>query len=90
MIWFTRHYVFSGDLLIGERAILGCACALVVLTQHGPETQIGWTPPLCRWTSRRVTRTIATSCRVEQALGLPDVIILPCGVDTDCLADAAC
>jgi glycosyltransferase involved in cell wall biosynthesis len=77
------HYVFSGDLLIGQRLIPGVRVPPVVLTQHGPETQIGWTPPLCRWTSRRVTRTIATSRRVEQALGLPDVIILPCGVDTD-------
>lgn len=77
------HYVFSGDLLIGQRALPGVRVPPVVLTQHGPETQIGWTPPLCRWTSRRVTRTIATSRRVEQALGLPDVIILPCGVDTD-------
>jgi len=77
------HYVFSGDLLISQRLIPGVHLPPVVLTQHGPETQIGWTPPLCRWTSRRVTRTIATSRRVEQALGLPDVIILPCGVDTD-------
>lgn len=77
------HYVFSGDLLIGQRLIPGVRVPPVVLTQHGPETQIGWTPPLCRWTSRRVTRTIATSRRVAQALGLPDVIILPCGVDTD-------
>ncbi len=77
------HYVFSGDLLIGQRLIPGLRMPPVVLTQHGIETQIGWTPPLCRWTSRRVTRSIATSRRVEQALGLPDVVILPCGVDTD-------
>lgn len=77
------HYVFSGDLLIGQRLIPGVRTPPVVLTQHGPETQIGWTPPLCRWTSRRVTRSIATSRRVEQALGLPGVVILPCGVDTD-------
>ena len=77
------HYVFSGDLLIAQRLIPGVRVPPVVLTQHGPETQIGWTPPLCRWTSRRVTRTSATSRRVEQALGLPDVSILACGVDTD-------
>ena len=77
------HYVFSGDLLIGQRLLPGVRLPPVVLTQHGIETQIGWTPPLCRWTSRRVTRSIATSRRVERALGLPDVTILPCGVDTD-------
>lgn len=77
------HYVFSGDLLIGQRLLPGVRVPPVVLTQHGPETQIGWTPPLCRWTSRRVTRSIATSRRVEQALALPDIVILPCGVDTD-------
>ncbi len=77
------HYVFSGDLLIGQRWLPGVRVPPVVLTQHGPETQIGWTPPLCRWTSRRVARTLATSRRVEQALGLPGVVILPCGSDTD-------
>jgi teichuronic acid biosynthesis glycosyltransferase TuaC len=76
------HYVFSGDLLIGQRLLPGVRVPPVVLTQHGIETQIGWTAPLCRWTSRRVTRSIATSRRVEQALGLPDIVILPCGVDT--------
>jgi glycosyltransferase involved in cell wall biosynthesis len=78
------HYVFSGILALGQgNPLAGKGRVPVVLTQHGIETQRGWTAPLCRWTSRRVDRTIATSPRVQQSLGLPDVEVVPCGVDTD-------
>jgi glycosyltransferase involved in cell wall biosynthesis len=53
----------------------------IVLTQHGIETQVGWTAPLCRWTSRFVHATVATSRRVRDALGRDDVVVIPCGVD---------
>ncbi len=86
------HYVFSGIVALGGRLLafgpLRRPCAPIVLTQHGIETQTGWTAPLCRWTSRRVEATVATSRRVQQALGgvrgrrgAPPVVI-PCGVDT--------
>jgi glycosyltransferase involved in cell wall biosynthesis len=78
------HYVFSGMMALGQARPLTREKRIpVVLTQHGIETQRGWTAPLCRWTSRRVDRTIATSPRVQAALGLPGVQVVPCGVDTD-------
>lgn len=78
------HYVFAGILALDLRNILMRKGRLpIVLTQHGIETQRGWTAPLCRWTSRRVDRTIATSPVVQAALGLPGVDVVPCGVDTD-------
>jgi glycosyltransferase involved in cell wall biosynthesis len=77
------HYVFSGILAMAQSNPLTGRGLPVVLTQHGIETQRGWTAPLCRWTSRRVDRTIATSPIVQAALRLPDVDVVPCGVDTD-------
>lgn len=78
------HYVFSGIMAFGQGQLpFGRRPLPIVLTQHGIETQRGWTAPLCRWTSRRVDRTIATSDRVQAALGLPGVNVLPCGVDTE-------
>ncbi len=71
------HYVFSGMIARLQWRLP------IVLTHHGIEAQRGWTAPLCRWTSRVVDRTIVTSPRVAQALGLPDVAVLPCGVDTE-------
>lgn len=73
------HYVFSGMVALAGRK----QHVPILLTHHGIETQQGWTAPLCRWTSRRVERTIVTSQRVQAALGRPDVEIVPCGVDTD-------
>lgn len=70
------HYVFSGIMALAQRR------APILLTHHGIETQVGWTAPLCRWTSKLVTRTIVTSKRVQTALGRPDAEIVPCGVDT--------
>lgn len=73
------HYVFSALVaLAGRRSRVP-----VLLTHHGVETQRSWTAPLCRWTSRRVERTLVTSRRVQAALGRPDAEIVPCGVDTD-------
>ncbi|MCX7707310.1 MAG: glycosyltransferase [Anaerolineae bacterium] len=73
------HYVFSGMVaLVGRRWRVP-----ILLTHHGIETQRSWTAPLCRWTSRCVERTVVTSRRVRDALGRPDVEIVPCGVDTD-------
>lgn len=73
------HYVFSGIVaLVGRKSRVP-----ILLTHHGIETQRSWTAPLCRWTSRRVERTIVTSRRVQAALGRPDTEIVPCGVDTD-------
>jgi len=78
------HYVFSGIMALAQSLIPVRGRRLpVLLTQHGIETQRGWTAPLCRWTSRRVTRTIVTSRRVQEALGRPDAEIVPCGVDTN-------
>ena len=71
------HYVFCGILALAQRR------APVLLTHHGIETQLGWTPPLCRWTARRVARNIATSRWVRDGLGMPGVDIVPCGVDLD-------
>jgi len=71
------HYVFSGIMALAQRRVP------VVLTHHGIEAQRGWTAPLCRWASRRVARTIATSRRVAQALGRRDVEVVPCGVDVE-------
>lgn len=83
------HYVFSGMLAMGQAAPFARSGRLpIVLTQHGIETQRGWTAPLCRWTSRRVDRTIATSPVVQAALGLPAVDVVPCGVDTELFAPA--
>lgn len=77
------HYVFSGILALGQAIAPWDQRRLpILLTQHGIETQRGWTAPLCRWTSKRVDRTIATSPRVRAALGLPGVDVVPCGVDT--------
>lgn len=77
------HYVFAGILALDLRSLFMRRGRIpVVLTQHGIETQRGWTAPLCRWTSRRVDRTIATSPIVQAALGLPGVDVVPCGVDT--------
>ncbi len=73
------HYVFSGLVALAGRRLR----VPILLTHHGIETQRGWTAPLCRWTSRRVERTIVTSQRVQWALGRPDAEIVPCGVDTD-------
>jgi glycosyltransferase involved in cell wall biosynthesis len=77
------HYVFSGILAMAQSNPVTRGGLPIVLTQHGIETQRGWTAPLCRWTSRRVDRTIATSPIVQAALGLPNVDVVPCGVDTD-------
>jgi teichuronic acid biosynthesis glycosyltransferase TuaC len=71
------HYVFSGMMALAQR------CAPILLTHHGIEVQVGWTAPLCRLTSKLVTRTIVTSKRVQTALGRPDAEIVPCGVDTE-------
>lgn len=84
------HYVFSGIMaLVGRLLAFGPFHgwrAPIVLTQHGIETQLGWTAPLCRWTSRHVEATIATSVRVRDALGAAlrgrEVAVIPCGVDT--------
>lgn len=81
------HYVFSGIMALGQTLMPFSRARLpIVLTQHGIETQRGWTAPLSRWTSRRVNRTIATSARVQEALGLPGVDVAPCGVDTGLFA----
>lgn len=77
------HYVFSGILALTQSNPFTRSGLPIVLTQHGIETQRGWTAPLCRWTSRRVDRTIATSPIVQSALGLPSVDVVPCGVDTE-------
>ncbi len=75
------HYVFSGALALVGRALAGQRIP-IVLTQHGIETQVGWTAPLCRLVSRFVDVTVATSRRVQQALGRADAQVIPCGVDT--------
>ena len=71
------HYVFSAIMALAQRRVP------ILLTHHGIETQQGWTAPLCRWTSRFVTRTIVTSRPVQTALSRPDTAIIPCGVNTD-------
>jgi len=71
------HYVFSGLIARMQRRLP------IVLTHHGIEAQAGWTAPVCRLASRLADITIATSPAVAAALRLPDVTILPCGVNTD-------
>ncbi len=71
------HYVFCGVIALAQRRLP------IVLTQHGIEAQQGWTVGLCRWTSRRVAHTIASSPAVADALRLPRVTVIPCGVDAD-------
>lgn len=75
------HYVFSGVMALGGAALAHQRHVPVVVTQHGIETQVGWTAPLCRWTSRWAAATIATSRRVQAALRRPDAAVIPCGVD---------
>jgi glycosyltransferase involved in cell wall biosynthesis len=78
------HYVYSGIVaLVGSKIPVKGKHLPVVLTQHGIETQRGRIASLCRWTSRQVTCTIATSRRVQTALRRPDAAIVPCGVDTE-------
>jgi len=71
------HYVFSGLIARVQRRLP------IVVTHHGIETQQGWTAPLCRLISHLADATIATSPIVAAGLRLPDVTILPCGVDTE-------
>jgi glycosyltransferase involved in cell wall biosynthesis len=75
------HYVFSGIVALVGR-LLAQERVPIVLTQHGIETQVGWTAPLCRWTSGQVDVTIATSRRVQAALNRSDSLVIPCGVNT--------
>jgi glycosyltransferase involved in cell wall biosynthesis len=83
------HYVFCGLIALVARRLPGGGRAArlpVVVTQHGIETQLGWTAPLSRYVSRRADFTIATSQRVAAALGMHDgarCAVIPCGVDTE-------
>ncbi len=70
------HYVYCGVIGLTQRRLP------LVITHHGIEAQIGWTAALCRLTSRQAAATIATSLRVAEALRLPHVEVVPCGVDT--------
>ncbi len=80
------HYVFCGLIaLAARRPARGGRRAPLVVTQHGIETQLGWTAPLSRFVSRRADFTIATSPRVARALGMANDArcgVIPCGVDT--------
>lgn len=76
------HYVFCGVIALVERLWPPWSRRPpLVLTHHGIEAQLGWTAPLCRLTGRLADYTIATSPRVAEALRLPGVEVLPCGVD---------
>ncbi len=73
------HYVLSGVM---------ARCQLtwpLVLTLHGSEVAIGWTPPISRWLARLSAWVIVTSPRVLDDLRTPlsHVSIIPCGVDLD-------
>lgn len=84
------HYVFCGLIaLFAMRSLPAQSRLPIVLTQHGIETQVGWTAPVSRFASRRVDFTIATSQRVAAAVGGSAnssegrLAVIPCGVDTD-------
>ncbi len=73
------HYVLSGVL---------ARCQLrwpLVLTLHGSEVAVGWTPPLSRWLARLSAWVIVTSPRVlaDLHIQLPHVSVIPCGIDLD-------
>lgn len=69
------HYVFSGVI---ARAQWGVP---IVLTHHGIEVMEGWQSPLCFATSRIVDAVIVTSSAMRDRLALPDIAVIPCGVD---------
>ena len=73
------HYVFSGVMARCQ------ARWPLVLTLHGSEVAVGWTPPLSRWIARLSDWVIVTSPRVLDDLGmnLPHVSVIPCGIDLD-------
>ncbi|MFZ1467235.1 MAG: glycosyltransferase [Anaerolineae bacterium] len=73
------HYVLSGVL---------ARCQLrwpLVLTLHGSEVAVGWTPPLSRALARLADWVIVTSPRVldDLHMNLPHVAVIPCGIDLD-------
>jgi teichuronic acid biosynthesis glycosyltransferase TuaC len=71
------HYVFAG---VVARSQLRCP---VILTHHGAEVLWGWQAPLCRLMSRVVDRTIVMSREMNDAIGLANVVVIPCGVDLE-------
>ena len=71
------HYVFSG--LIARMQLR----LPIVLTHHGIEVIWGWQGVLSRWVSRWVDRLIVTSQAVASSLAVPNLLIIPCGVDLD-------
>lgn len=70
------HYVFSGLIAATQRRLP------VVLTQHGPEVFMYWTPPLCRLAARLADATIVVSPALAKYMPVP-VTVIPCGVDLE-------
>ena len=69
------HYVFSGMIARLQRS------APLVVTHHGPELLHPWQGPVCRLTRSWADRTIVVAPWMVPVLGLPDVDVIPCGVD---------
>ena len=69
------HYVFSGMVARAQRS------TPLVLTHHGPELLDPVQGRICRWTRSWADRTIVVATWMVPVLGLPDVDVIPCGVD---------
>jgi teichuronic acid biosynthesis glycosyltransferase TuaC len=69
------HYVFAGLVARSQFRYP------VVVTHHGEEAFFGWQVPLCRLVSRLVDKTIAVSSQIKAAINIPDISVIPCGVD---------
>lgn len=68
------HYVFCGLIAVTQRRLP------VVLTQHGPEAFMYWTPPLTKLAARLVDTNIVVSPAMAQVMPVPSIVI-PCGIN---------
>jgi glycosyltransferase involved in cell wall biosynthesis len=70
------HYVFCGLIAATQRKLP------VVLTQHGPEVFMYWTPPLCKLAARLVDANVVVSPAIAAVMPVPSIVI-PCGINFD-------
>jgi len=68
------HYVFCGLIAVTQRRLP------VVLTQHGPEVFMYWTPPLTKLVARLVDTNVVVSPAMAAVMPVPSPVI-PCGID---------
>jgi len=87
-LWYMLRYGRDYDLIHAHYVFSGLIARMqfrlpIVLTHHGIEVIWGWQGILSRWVSRWVDHVIVTSQAVADALALPNLTIIPCGVDLD-------